>query len=375
MTSTHRDTILRVTNAELFFDLVFIFTIGQITHLIHKSHGIRNIAEALLVLVIIWYNYSGFIWLINSIGKRKLIFPVLLLAMTAFFLMAIAIPEMYVNKASIFGLSYSCAVFIHLLTFSLVYWGEPQPAILKLWFVNGLMAVNSVTASFAPPEWRLFFLFFAAITPFIASISIFRKYNNFEFKSAHFIERHSLVILIALGESILSIGNGATSHGVNIGTISIALLGILLVATIWWSYFSGDLEYAEKSLESRSKPSREYFARVFWWAHLLMIAGILFIATSLKALVARDEPLTISIAYLLASGVAIYFMGNTLMRWIIGYRSWLARLGAFMVILGMGTTFPHQNGYSLLVTTELSLLFILISERYSGFKRRSEYKA
>jgi low temperature requirement protein LtrA len=160
MTTKQNDNRMRVTNAELFFDLVFVFTISQITHLIDHADGLRNIADAFIVLVIIWYIYSGYIWLINSAGKRRIIYPVLLLAMSAFFLIAISIPDLFADRDSVFGLAYGCAVFIHLVGFSLVYRGNGRAAIFKLWLVNGLMALTAVATSFVSSEWRSSFLFF-----------------------------------------------------------------------------------------------------------------------------------------------------------------------------------------------------------------------
>src|SRR5207244_5402215 len=182
-----------------------------------------------------------------------------------------------------------------------------------------------------PARWVLFSAGFVLhwLTPFLI------KQSNFRIRSAHFVERHGLILLIALGESVVAVGIGL---GTNLpaGRILAALLGLGLAAALWWLYFDGEDARAEDALERAPQERRPWLAlNAFGYVFLPILGGIVVIAAGLKlALVHYSQPATGSTALLLAGGVALYLAGLVLFRWFLHIGPlWIRLLLAVLTLL------------------------------------------
>jgi low temperature requirement protein LtrA len=153
----------------------------------------------------------------------------------------------------------------------------------------------------------------------------------------HFVERHGLIVIIALGESIFAIGIGAAGLPLDAGVIGAALLGVAVAAALWWSYFDWFAFVAEARLAELTGAERAALARdAFSYLHLPMVAGIVLFALGLKTTLAHvDEPLATIPAIGLYGGVALYLLAHVVLRLRIGGGWGRGRPVATVVLLGL----------------------------------------
>ena len=143
----------------------------------------------------------------------------------------------------------------------------------------------------------------------------------------HFVERHGLVVMIALGESVVAVGIGASGLDVTWELLAVATLGLTLSAELWWVYFMGDDEQAEEALREMTPTRREFFATnvAYYWAHLVMLLGIVCIAAGLERAIGHAfDALSFAQALELGGGTALYLAGHALFRAALGlsFRPW-----------------------------------------------------
>jgi low temperature requirement protein LtrA len=309
----------RVSNVELFFDLVFVFTITQLTRLVDQSHGPLDLLGALLILVLIWWMYAGYAWLINATGASGGMRFVLLAAMAAFLVMALSVPDYFTLGGPVFGLAYLLVVLLHAGSFAVRAGRAAWGAIAGVLAVNASAALLAVAGGLAPAPWRWAFLLGGA-SMFILS-TLLQGEREFSVQPGHFAERHGLVILIALGETVVGIGSGAVGQAFGAGSLASVGLALALVTGLWWAYFGGDDARAEHRLVAARPQDRPRMALLgYWYAHLAMIAGIVLVATGLKRCVGHAGLEAQATAWLLGGGMAVYLAGGALFRWIMGIR-------------------------------------------------------
>ena len=321
--------VTRVSTLELFFDLVFVFTITQVSDLTLHARGPLELLRPLLVLALIWWMYGGYAWLTNNVGTAQALNQVLVLtAMAAFLVMALAVPEAFGRDGLAFGLAYLLVNCIHAALFTRAPDQSSARAIWQIAPFNISTALLVVVAALLPPAWG--WLCWAGAVLVLATVPFFGKSDSFAVQPAHFVERHGLVVIIALGESIIAIGVGAAGAPLTLTLIVAAVLTLALNAALWWSYFSQDERLAEHALASVDGGQRARMALyAFGYAHLLMVAGIVLLATGIKQVIGQPqdaEPLATSA--MLASGVALYLGGDVLFRRAVRIPARSARLVA-----------------------------------------------
>jgi low temperature requirement protein LtrA len=323
----------RVSTLELFFDLVFVFTITQVSDLLLHAHTSIELARPCLLLALIWWMYGGYAWLTNNVGTTRPLNRVLVLtAMAGFLVMALAVPQAFGRDGLAFGLAYLLVNVIHAALFT----HAPNQSARAIWRIapfNIGTALLVVLASVVSPSWS--WLCWATAVTVLAVVPFFGKVGGFAVEPAHFVERHGLVLIVALGESIISIGVGAANEPVTLALVTAAILTLALNAALWWSYFSQDEQRAEHALRSVSGVERARMALyAFGYAHLLMIAGIVLLATGVKQLIAQlYEPTPFATSALVASGIALYLLGDVLFRRAIHIPSSRVRLSMALVSL------------------------------------------
>jgi low temperature requirement protein LtrA len=182
----------RVSTIELFFDLVFVFTITQLSQLIDHANGPDDFVRALVVLVLIWWMYAGYAWLTNGAGASRPIRLVLIVGAAGFLVISQTIPKSYSDETLTFGLGYLFVVVLHLGAFALQGGPGIGRALLALAPFNLGAALLVLLAALVPIQWRLG-LFGAAAAVFILA-TILRREQGFAVHPGHFVERHGLVI-------------------------------------------------------------------------------------------------------------------------------------------------------------------------------------
>ncbi|HEX3317991.1 MAG TPA: low temperature requirement protein A [Solirubrobacteraceae bacterium] len=305
----------RVTTLELFFDLVFVFTITQLTTVLVDHPNGRGLGQVGLMLAVIWWMYGGYAWLTNAVAtdtaNRRLL---LLGGMAAFLVLALSIPGAFGDSGVAFGLAYVAVIAVHTALFTRHSSTEVVEAILGVARYNVVLGVLVLAGGIAGGTaqyvlWALACLIW--LTP-----KVFFDNSGFNIAPGHFVERHGLVIIVAIGESVVAIGIGAQGLPVDAGLVGVALLGLALSAELWWSYFGGDDTRAERAMASASPTRRAQMAiDAFGYAHWLMLLGIVAIAAALKTVIGHaSDTVALGPALFLGGGLAAFLLGDVAFR-------------------------------------------------------------
>jgi low temperature requirement protein LtrA len=307
----------RVTTLELFFDLVFVFTVTQLSAVLADELTWRGLLRVALLLGVIFYMYGGYAWLTNAIPVDTAANRVLLLTgMCGYFVMALAVPGAFGGSGLAFGLAYGVVVLVHLWLFVHAS-GDAAGAMLRLAPANlaggGLVLLGGALGGGAQTALWAFAFALMWIGPWVIGV------GEFSVAPAHFVERHGLVVLIAIGESVVAIGIGAAGLAVDAELVLVAVLGLLLAAALWWTYFGGDDTRAERALAAMGRRSRAQAALVaFGWAHLVLLLGVVCVAVGLKQATGHAyDTLEGAQALVLAGGAALFLAGDVWFRHVL----------------------------------------------------------
>ena len=347
----------RVSTLELFFDLVFVFTITQLTAVLSDDPTPRGLLRVVLMLGVILWMYSGYAWMTNAVATDRAARRLLLLAgMAGYLVLALAIPRAFSEGDVAFGVAYLVIVAIHTGLYSRTGEARTVRALLRLAPLNLASALLVLAAVIA--DGAAAYLLWAAafalewVTPMLTPI------GGFRIAPAHFVERHGLVVIVALGESVVAIGIGAAHLPVDLALASVAVLGLLLAACLWWAYFGGDDRRAEQALAAVPDDRRGWVAvQAFGYCHLLMLLGIIALAAGLKDAIGHAfEPLDLAHALLLAGGVAAFLAGDILFRRTL--RIGPARHRAAAAVLALATV---PAGLAVSAVLQLTALGIVLA--------------
>jgi len=310
------ETEHRVSPLELFFDLVFVFALTQVTGLMSAEPTWAGLGKGLLVLGALWWAWVGYAWLTNTIdadeGGARL---TVLAAMGAMLLAAIAAPDAFGDDALLFGISYVTVRVLHVLLYGLATDdADVRDSVRRFaWTAVGAPILIVVASGFDGWAQAAFWLVSLAIDYVGPALT---GQEGWRVHAAHFAERHGLVIIIALGESIVAIGVSAGSLPLTAGIGAGALFGLTIAAALWWAYFDVVAIVAARKLGQLRGRAQNVMARdSFSYLHLPMVAGIVLLALGVKKTLAHvGDPLTTPIAFALCGGVALYLLGHIAFR-------------------------------------------------------------
>jgi low temperature requirement protein LtrA len=307
----------RVMPLELFFDLVFVLAITQCTALMSNQPTWEGLAQGLLVLGVLWWSWTGYAWLTSVVdpeegGVRIVIFA----AMAAFLIVAICVPEAFGGLALEFAVAYGAVRAAHIALFLLA--SREDAALRKS--VTGLALGTAFGVALLVGASALDGLAQAALWAIALLLDMGGPYffgsEGWKLVPGHFAERHGLIIIIALGESIVAIGVGAHAH-LTAGIATAAVLGIGLSAALWWTYFDVvALVSARRLVRAAEGRERNELARdSYSYMHFPMVAGIVLVALALKETLGHvGDPLDAVPAFALLAGVALYLLGLVAFR-------------------------------------------------------------
>jgi low temperature requirement protein LtrA len=324
---------VRVSTLELFFDLVFVFTITQLTGVLVERGDAAAIAQVVVMLAVIWWMYDGYAWLTNAIRTDRLRHRLLLIGgMGGFLVIALAVPDAYGGDGLVFGLGYLAVVLLHGSMYVKGTSASEVAAILRIVPFNlvaaGLVLVGGGLGGDAQWITWLGAATLLWVTPWLTTV------EGFVVAPAHFVERHGLVVIVALGESIVVIGAGAAGLELDAGLILVALLSLALSASLWWTYFS-DEEAVEPAMLAASPERRAQLALWgFGYWHYGLILGVVAVAAGLKKAIGDPyDPLDAWIALELASGAALFVACDVGFRRTLGVPRSAIRLVAAVAAL------------------------------------------
>ena len=334
------DRSARVSTLELFFDLVFVFTITQLTGILVAGGDAASTVQVVVMLAVIWWMYDGYAWLTNAIATDLLRFRLLLLGgMGGFLVIALAIPSAYATTGLAFGLGYALVVVLHAGMYAKGTSVSEVAAILRIVPFNLTAAALVLLGGAFGGRVQDFVWAFAALllwfTPWFTST------EGFVIAVEHFCERHALVIIVALGESIVVIGAGAVEIPLDLRLGVVALLSLALSAALWWLYFrdEGHIEHAMREAPPERRPRLALLGFGYW--HYGLLLGVVAVAAGLKKAVGDPyDPLDTWIGSELAVGVALFTACTVGFRTTLGIgvsRSRLVAAAAALATIPIGT--------------------------------------
>jgi low temperature requirement protein LtrA len=295
---------------------------------------VAGLVRVALVFGNLWWMYGGYAWLTNTVPPRSVVLRLLmLLGMAGFLVVALAIPAAFDGGGVAFGLGYLLVTAVHTWMFLLSTQESALLAMRRLGPFNAATAAMLLLAGLTGGalRWTLWAAAFALhwVTP------VFTAVEGFPIRAAHFVERHGLIVLIALGESIVAVGIGLTGRELQPGHVVTAVLGLALAAALWWLFFDREDERAERALDAASQVRTPWLALFgFGYAFLPLLGGIIVFAAGVKnAIVQYGEPLSASTAWFLAGGVGCYVAGLALFRLLLGTGPVGARVALAVAVL------------------------------------------
>jgi low temperature requirement protein LtrA len=307
----------RVTPLELFFDLVFVLALTQCTALMAADPSWEGLAQGMLVLGVLWWSWVGYAWLTSVVDPEEgAVRLVMFAAMAAFLVAALCVPEAFDSLALLFACAYAVVRWAQIALFLLASRDDPglrQSVIGLAWGtmigVSLLVAASFFDGALQGAVWALALLLDMAGPYFFGS-------EGWKLMPGHFAERHGLIVIIALGESIVAIGLGAEA-GVDAGVVAAAVLGIVVTGALWWLYFDVVALVAKRRLEQaeegrvRNEMARDSYS----YLHFPMVAGIVLLALGLKKTLGDvEEPLKTVPAFAMLGGTALYLLAHIAMR-------------------------------------------------------------
>ena len=306
----------RVTPLELFFDLIFVFALTQVTGLVIEDPTWAGLAKGVLVLGVLWWAWAAYAWLTNTINPEEgAVRIAMFAAMGAMLVASLAVPGAFGDDALLFASAYAFVRIAHLVLYVIAGWGDRDLLVAVARLAVGTSVGVGLLFVAAGLDGRLQVTVWAVAI----CVDLLGAYvgggRGWRLSAGHFAERHALVVIIALGETIVALGLAASTE-LDAGGIAAALLGLTVAATLWWAYFDVVAIVAEEKLRETKGLAQLRLARdSYSYLHLPMVAGIILFAVGVKKTIGDvGEPLKLVPAVALCGGVALYLLAHILVR-------------------------------------------------------------
>jgi low temperature requirement protein LtrA len=371
----------RTTTLELFYDLVFVFAVTQVSHLLLGHLTWEGAGQAALVLLVVWWSWNYTTWVTNELDPSSIVVRLLLIAlMLASLLMAIAIPQAFGAKALLFAASYvAIQVGRHsFLTFVAADRGtveRERAARILTWFV--VAGTLWIAGALADGSARTVVWLVALTLDYGAPLVTFwvpgrprLRPEVWDVGTAHFAERFQLFIIIALGESIVVTGATAAVLDLTTARITALALAFLSTAALWWLYFNLVAAIAERRLaqaEHRTVLARDAYT----YLHVAIVAGILLSAVGDELVIAHPtDELPSAELTAVVCGPALYLLAHVALRLRMTHAISTRRLAgavACLAVGGIGTFAPALAVSAMLLAV---LVAVIVADQVVATRRR-----
>ena len=343
-----------VTPLELFFDLVFVFALTQVTAFMADELDWRGILRGALMLLLLWWAWTGYAWLANvASAEERPIKLAILTGMAAMFVLALSIPEAFddlpggLQGPVVLALCYLIFRAMHLVMFMIL--AREDARLRKQVLRFGFSVVASTVLLLVASQfegWQQTALWMLALLADYVGTAL-GGFRGWRLPSpGHFSERHGLIIIVALGESIVAIGVGVAKEPISWVIIAASVLGLLLASALWWAYFDVSALLGEHALATEPQQTRARLARnAYSYAHLPLVLGIVLVAFGLKEVLlyvsdsshhSLTDPLPTVALAALVGGVVIYLLGHVVFKWLTVHTVSVVRLVVAGVLLLAG---------------------------------------
>jgi len=356
----------RVTTFELFFDLVYVYAFTQVSHLMAASHSALGVLQALIVLGLLWWTWTAFSWLANqSPADQGVLRAGMSVAMATIFVATLAIPEAFddlpggLHGPVVFVVAYGIVRLVHMALYLVAGRDDPalQRQVLRTQLVAMLPAFVLLLVGAVVGEPAQTWIWLGAVAWDLALTLLTSRGGDWRLQSpSHWSERYGLVVILALGESVVAIGVGASDLPVSVPVIAGAVLCVALALVLWWVYFPGCARAAEQALAQRDGVARAEFATLaYTYLHYVLIAGVIVASLGVEEVMAHigsPEAFGVFGAAVLCGGVAAYLLGTAVLLRSAGRAwSWVRLLAATtaLALVPLLAVLPSLAGLAVIV--------------------------
>ena len=361
--------VSEVSRLELFFDLVFVFTITQFTGVLEHHPSLTGIAQAAVMLAIVWWMYGGYAWLTNLVppdrpGRRV----AMVCGMVSYLVLALAIPRAFEGDGLAFGLAYLLVVLVHGGLFTVSTEASLSMIYRGFFPVNVGFALVVIAGGALGGDWQYAFWAAAASAAWISPRMI--PDQSHLLGAHHFVERHALVVLVVIGESVVAIGIGASGSSLDAGTLITIALGMVVTAGLWWAYFGeADDDLREAGFVAGIAQGRYLVAvRAFGLTFAALLGGVVMVAAGLRPAIAQPgDGLTTAQALYLGGGAGLFLVADQVSRMWMTLR--ISRLRLAVAALAVATAMVGTSvsgGAQELVLAVLLLAGFVAESRQPG---------
>ncbi|MCB9907526.1 MAG: low temperature requirement protein A [Planctomycetes bacterium] len=359
-----------VTFIELFFDLVFVFSVTQVVGLLHHGLDWVHVGQALLVFWLVWWAWTQFTWALNAADTTHTTVQVGVLVATAVtFFMASAVPDAFRDKGLWFGGGY---VAVRLIGLVLYVWVVGRDADAKravktfaLASVLGLVAVLAGAYLGGPWQYGLWGVAIALdVRAALGSVRV----GGWRLALEHFAERHGLFVIIALGECLIVAAHGLEAGAWTGGRIGTAVLAVGATCALWWTYFPRAKPALERAVEASTGLNQVAILRdVFTLAHFPMLCGVVGFAVAVdQAMTHYDQPFGMATRAALIAAVVLFQGGMGLALWrAAGSAPWMRFLWTALAAGALALVHPLSPWLAMAITMVGAGLL-------AGYEQRSE---
>jgi len=370
----------RATTLELFYDLVFVFAITQITHLLLEHLTWAGAGQASVVLLVVWWSWNYTTWVTNELDPESAVTRLLLIIlMLGSLLMAIAIPEAFGDKALLFAGTYvAMQVGRHtFLTFAAARSGTPErerAGRILIWFIAA--GVFWIAGALAEDALRVSLWIVALLVDYSAPFVLYwvpgrprLGGETWQVGTEHFAERFQLFIIVALGESIVVTGSTTSELELTQPTIFAFVVAFLVSASMWWLYFNIVARIVQQHLEvaqDRTTLARDGYT----YLHVFIVAGIIVSAVGDELVIAHPtETLHGSALVAVVAGPALYLLAHVALRLRMTGTVGRKRLAGAMACLAVGFLGPHVSALVLSALLLSVLIAVIVAEQFAAIRR------
>jgi low temperature requirement protein LtrA len=379
---THDGTEQKTTTLELFYDLVFVFAITQVSHLLLAHLTWEGAGQAALVLLVVWWSWNYTTWVTNELDPEAIAVRLLLIGlMLASFLMAVAIPEAFGDRALLFAGAYvAIQIGRHtFLTFAAAGPGtveRERSGRILIWFLVAAVFWIAGAVADGPPRTLLWLIGLAIdyggplCTFFVPGMRRIPP-SAWELEVSHFSERFQLFLILALGESIVVTGATASEEALSAERLAAFAVAFLGTAAMWWVYFNAAAAVAQRRLElsdNRTQLARDGYT----YLHVLMVAGIIVSAVGDELVIAHPgEVLHGAETVAVVAGPAIYLLALVLFRLRMARSLSRKRLGGAVACVVAGLLGTTISALVLALLIVAILVAVIAAENVTGARRRA----
>ena len=373
----------RATTLELFYDLVFVFAITQVSHILLEDVSWTGAGEAALCLLVVWWAWNYTTWVTNELDPDSIVVRLLLIGiMLGSLLMAVAIPEAFGAHGLLFAASYvAIQVGRHtFLTFASASAGtieRERAGRILVWFV--VAGVFWVAGGLADDSTRTALWLVALAIDYTAPFVTFwipgrerLSPTAWEVETSHFAERFQLFVIIALGETVVI--TGATTSGLEIDLARVTAFGLAFLSTaaLWWLYFGYVATIAERRLELAEAHRTELARDAYTYLHAAIVAGIVLAAVGDELVIAHPtEQLPHDELAVAVSGPALYLLAHVAMRLRMAVTLSARRLGGAVACLAVGLVGLVAPALVVAALVVAVLVAVIVLERIAEARREA----